>query len=458
VSRTVIQRNNANEAQLNIAGRCTNNPDVIEARLVPRAEQSRLDTIVATAWQTVQVNPSQTFTGVINAKGGWYNLELRAMKGSSVIYTATVERVGIGEIFAYIGHSNAQGGAYNQTGPDATDDRVNCIAVGQEPWCMGMYPYSQPATATDSLWCKYLQTADVQYLPLFSFSKVSIQSGIAPFCGKPWFWSIVGDSLSRKWNVPIFLYGAAFGGTNSEHWYKAAKNIPFTHGFIRYDIRMPYVNLKNILQLYVPLTGIRAVLSLSGVNERNESKNAIKGWMEGYIEQSRLDSKKTDLAWMIALDSYLLDKNQTPSPNPLKQDPRDAQAEVAQQANNFLGPDLDNIIDNRQGQPNSERPDGLHFGNNGLISAANLWVNSLNTTSFRTLSKPQLAQSFLVQSSRSGDWDNLTTWDCNCHIQNYNTVQIKTGHNVNLGTISTQILNLVLQGNLSIVNQAKLGF
>ena len=54
VPRAVIQRDNANQASLNIAGRIKNQIDRIEARLIPRTEQARLDTVVATPWQTVQ--------------------------------------------------------------------------------------------------------------------------------------------------------------------------------------------------------------------------------------------------------------------------------------------------------------------------------------------------------------------------------------------------------------------
>lgn len=458
VSRAVIQRNNANQANLNIAGHIKNSVDRIEARLVPRAEQSRLDTIVTTSWQIVQLNPLNFFSGTISVKGGWYNLQMRAIKNSVIVIdTMIVERVGIGEVFVYVGHSNAQGGVYGQTGPNATDDRVSCIAVGQEPQCNGSNPF-QPAKSSDSLWCKYLQSGNEQYLPMLKFSKVSIASGIAPFCSHPWFWSIMGDSLSRKLNVPILLYGTAFGGTKSEHWYKAAKGIPFDHGFIKSSIAMPYINLKNVLQLYVPLTGIRGILCLHGVNERNDSQEDIQMWMQGYIGQSRIDSKIDNLAWVIALDSYLLDHGQNPAPFPLKPNPRNAQAAVAQQAYNFQGPDLDVITDDGGGNGISQRPDGLHFGNQGLIYAANLWVDAINKPSFLSVSVPKLSQSFNVQSFQSGGWGNTDTWDCNCYTQKYHSMTIKTEHTVHIDLIKVKPLNLILKGKLNLNNQGFLGF
>lgn len=458
VPRAIVQRNNANQANLNIAGRINVAADKIEARLVPRAEQVRLDTIVATSWQVVQNNPKGFFSGTILAKGGWFNLEVRAIKNNILVGNImTVERVGIGEVFVFVGHSNAQGGAYGLTGYSATDDRISCIAVGQEPSCNGMIPF-QPATGSDSLWCKYLQTGDAQFLPVLKFSQVTVSSGIAPFSSRPWFWGIMGDSLSKKLNVPIMLYGAAFGGTKSEHWYKAALGIPFEHGFIKSSIGMPYINLKNVLQLYVPLTGIRSVLCLHGVNERNDIQSVIQPWMEGYIAQSRIDSKINNLAWMIALDSYLLDHNQSPSPFPMKFDPRNAQTAVAAESFNFLGPDLDQISDNGGGLGVSNRPDGLHFGNSGLVLAANSWANAINSNNFLKNSVPKSAQSFNVQSIATGNWQKTNTWDCNCFPQNYQSFTIKPTHTVSIDAIKVKPLSLTIQGRLDFKNLGALTF
>lgn len=452
VPRVVVQRNNANQADLNIAGRINIAADKIEARLVPRSEQVRLDTIVATVWQIVQNLPKGFFSGTILAKGGWYNLEVRAIKNNVLVgNVTTVQRVGIGEVFVFIGHSNAQGGAYGLTGFDATDDRISCIAVGQEPSCNGMIPF-QPATSSDSLWCKYLQTGDAQFLPVLKFSQVTTASGIAPFSSRPWFWGIMGDSLSKKLNVPILLYGAAFGGTKSEHWYKAALGIPFEHGFIKSSIGMPYINLKNVFQLYVPLTGIRSVLCLHGVNERNDNQSVIQPWMEGYIAQSRIDSKINNLAWMIALDSYLLDHNLSPAPFPLKFDPRNAQAAVAAESFNFLGPDLDQITDNGGGLGVSDRPDGLHFGNSGLVKAANFWATAINSNNFLKKSVPKSAQGFNVQSIATGNWQKTNTWDCNCFPQNYQSFTIRPMHTVSIDAIKVKPLSLTIQGKLELKN------
>ncbi|MDZ7897324.1 MAG: hypothetical protein U5N85_04750 [Arcicella sp.] len=295
-------------------------------------------------------------------------------------------------------------------------------------------------------------------LPVLKFSKVTVAFGIAPFSSHPWFWGIMGDSLSKKLNVPIMSYGAAFGGTKSEHWYKAALGIPFEHGFIKSSISMPYINLKNVLQLYVPLTGIRSVLCLHGVNERNDSQSVIQTWTEAYIAKSRTDSKINNLAWMIALDSYLLDKNQNPRPFPIKFDPRNAQTTISSQPFNFLGPDLDQINDNEGGIDVSDRPDGLHFGSSGMIKVANAWATSLVSNNFLKNSVPKSPQSFNVQSVATGNWQRTTTWDCNCFPQSYQSFTIKPTHTVSIDAIKVKPLNLTIQGRLDFKNLGMLSF
>ena len=254
------------------------------------------------------------------------------------------------------------------------------------------------------------------------------------------------------------FYGAAFGGSNSEYWYNAALGIPFVHSFIKSSIGMPYINLKNVLQLYVPLTGIRSVLCLHGVNERNNTQSEIQPWMEGYIAQSRIDSKINNLTWMIALDSYLLDHNQSPAPFPIKYEPRKAQTAVAAEPFNFLGPDLDQISDNGGGLGVSDRPDGLHFGNSGLVLAANRWSNAINSNNFLKNSVPKSAQSFNVQSIVTGNWQKTGTWDCNCFPQNYQSFTIKPTHTVSIDAIKVKPISLTIQGGLDFKNLGSLAF
>ena len=194
------------------------------------------------------------------------------------------------------------------------------------------------------------------------------------------------------------------------------------------------------------------------MNDRNDSQSAIQTWMQGYIAQSRLDSKINNLAWMISLDSYLLDRNQNPPPYPIRFAPRNAQTAVSAQPFNFLGPDLDLIKDNGGGIGVSDRPDGLHFGDSGLKKAANAWANAIISNNFLRNSVPKSPQSFNVQSVATGNWQKPTTWDCNCFPQPYQSFTIKPTHSVSIDAIKVKPLNLTIQGRLDFKNLGSLSF
>lgn len=451
VPRAVIQRDVSNKADLYITGHVDKPCDKIEAQLIPRTEQSRLDTIVASTWQTVsQGNILNAFVGKINAKGGWYNLKIRTLVNNTIQDSITIERIGVGEVLISVGHSNAQGGSYGVTGPDATDDRVNCIEMGKVPSCEGRYPRYQPASNTDSTWCNYLATGDANVLPILRFKQITNNSGMSPFSDIPWFWSILGDSLSRQLNVPILIYNAAFGGTTSEYWYKAAYNIYFYHSFVNANIGMPYINLKNILQLYVPLTGVRTVLTLHGVNEREAPADDIKRWMNGYIVKSREDSKIPNLSWVIALDSYL----GWVYPNPLE-----AQLHtIAHTPYAYRGPDLNSIIDNHEGMDGSDRPDGLHFSARGIIAAANMWTNNLMENQLLVKIAPTGPQPLWINSLQSGYWNTPQNWSCNCFPQNYHSMRVTNSHIINIDNKVLRPVQIKIDGGLYIAKDAIISF
>src|ERR1700710_193164 len=73
-SRAVYQRNNGNNATLQIAGNYTQNINRIEARLVPLQGGSAID------WTTIVDNPNfGNYQGSLLVYGGWYRLEVRGM-------------------------------------------------------------------------------------------------------------------------------------------------------------------------------------------------------------------------------------------------------------------------------------------------------------------------------------------------------------------------------------------
>lgn len=366
VSRMVVQRTNANTATVQIAGSYAQPLDVVEARVVARHPGQG----ISTTWATLQANPRQgQFTGTLPIHGGWYRVDVRGLRNGQVVAIDSVDRFGVGEVFAIVGHSNAQGSGCTVNGvnlcpsmPGATDDRVTVIALDQ--------------TTPD--FQQYLNTADARYLPGLAFSPLQQFSGMAPFAQMAWFWGHMGDVLVQRINVPVLLYNAGFGGTNMEQTYKAAYSIPFAHSFVRYDLRMPYQNLRNLMNLYVPSTGIRAILLNHGENDRENRTDSILSYNYGVIDKVRQEFNKPDLAWIIALSSF----TGKPFANV-----RSAQSQVINRANyrTFQGPDLDSITSE------ADRPDGAHYSPLGQAKAGEQWANAITDEVLRS-STPYEAQ------------------------------------------------------------------
>ncbi len=362
VERMIFQRNNSNQAAINVAGTYYSLLDRIDARVVA------LQGGTTTAWTTIQVNPNNGyFYGTLTATGGWYRLEVRAYRNNILIDTKTIQKVGIGEVFAIAGQSNAQGGAGVST--PATDDRVNSVN------------YSDNLTSYNRL-------------PI-GFSKMVGDSGkIGPFHYVPWAWGKLGDLLANKLGVPILFYGAGHGGTSSENWGKSSQGLPYNgESWKRQDLGAPYRALENSVAYYGSLTGLRGILWHQGESDANTFFVTYYENIRDVINKTRENAEHTNLAWVIARAS----RNPDPHEGPIL-----GQNTLISGFNNdpsyppipsvFAGPNTDNI----NGPVN--RTDGIHFDTYaGQIEFANAWDASLDN-SFFSNSMPMMASPLLAVS------------------------------------------------------------
>ncbi len=358
VERMIFQRNNSNQAPINIAGTYYSAIDRIDARVV--AQQGG----TTTAWTTIQTNPSNGyFYGTLTATGGWYSLEVRAYKDNAVIDTKTIQKVGVGEVFAIAGQSNAQGGAGVST--PATDDRVNSIN------------YSDNLTSYNRL-------------PI-GFSKMVGDSGkIGPFHYVPWAWGKLGDLLASKLGVPILFYGAGHGGTSSNDWSKSAQGLPYNgESWKRQDLGAPYRALENSVAYYGSLTGLRGVLWHQGESDAQTFFVPYYENVRAVIYKTRENTEHSALAWVVARVSRNPDTHEGPiiGQNTLISGFNSNYPAIP---NVFAGPNTDNIF----GAVN--RTDGIHFDTYaGQIEFANAWDASLNSAFF-TNSSPMMASPLLA--------------------------------------------------------------
>lgn len=394
VSRMVLQRDNANQASVQIAGSYAQPIDRVDAQVVPMVSGQG----TPTSWSAIQTNPTNgQFNGTLPVQGGWYRLRVRGMKNGVVVGTDSVNRVGVGEVFGILGHSNAQGSSCVNNGVDrcatisgAVDDRVICVGI-------------DPVSADFQ---RYQGTGSSNYLPGLLFSKLNTFAGISPFHSFSWVWGRLGDLLTARLNVPVLFYGAGFGGTNMEQVYKAAYDIPFSHSFVRYDLRMPFANVRTIMNLYVPSTGIRSFLIVHGENDRGDGNSPeeryalFKMYLKQVLAKMRTEFQRPNLAWVIAITSY-------PTPdasNPNYQFPELRQAEfdvLGDTPNTFRGPDIDSL------RVPADRPDGVHYSTSAQEKIAALWSRALNTQFFQN-STPYLAQPQPLASLTCATGNQLT--------------------------------------------------
>ncbi len=363
-NRIVFQRNNENVGFVNILGNYTQAIDKIEAKLTPVVAGQG----TATDWALVQENvKAGYFAGKIKGEGGWYKLEVRAIKNNTVLQTITIEKVGIGEVFIALGQSNAQG-LPNYGAKGATDDRVNAI---------------------------YYEGGEV-YDPLpenLNFVQLSDKVNISPGGDGPWCYGELGDRLVKRLNVPVAFFNEGLLLVSVTNWRESAEGLP-TFNFVldiggRFQLPkgLPYINLKNTLHYYGALMGIRSLLWIQGETDnspRRLSADVYSTELQKVIDISRKDFDD-NLTWMVARTSltYLAPSN----PEIIG-----GQNRVINKAGNnvFAGPFTDNL--------QIPRIDNVHFqnvpGNMGISLLAENWDKSLDDNFFRN-SKPILAKTIL---------------------------------------------------------------
>ena len=130
-ARMVYQRNQGGNSNVYVTGTYTGNQvNHIQARLKSRGGEPGN----AIGWTTIASNlTTGVFSGFLNSAGGRFDLEVRGMNSSNqqVGASVTVEKVGVGEVFLIVGHSNAAAAAGPV--PGSASDLVNSIDPNANP-------------------------------------------------------------------------------------------------------------------------------------------------------------------------------------------------------------------------------------------------------------------------------------------------------------------------------------
>lgn len=401
--RLVVQRGTDGNGRIYLSGRITGTPDRVEAQLTPVSPNQG----TATNWQTVQTNPTNgIFLGFVTGVGGWYVLTVRTISNNAETARATVQPVGIGEVFITAGQSNSRGLGSGDNDLGTATDRVNAI---------DSINHSYPPGAQ-----ALVSSGDPSPVPIFK--PLTAGRRVFPMAESSWGWGELGDYIVNRYNVPVAFYVAGWDGSTVENWINSANGIPTCNRYYcveNWPNLQPYTNLKNILTYYASIAGVRAVLWHQGEAEYGDATTGsipdYRNRLTALIQKSRQDFGGRNLPWMIARASF--DGSITRS------DVVNAQQQVIDTPglNAFQGPLNDTIINRNAGVSdvhfrNAQRP-SLHpryyLNPNtipvdmGLSRFARNWNSSLNNNFFQN-AQPVTPTQFavtgsLAESVRPGD-------------------------------------------------------
>ncbi len=174
----VFQRSSRLSGSVVVSGRVAVDCDAVEARIVGKP----LEGVLPAAWQRLPlVAATRSFHAELPlAAGGWYQLEVRALKAGKVVATTTVDKFGVGEVFVGAGQSNSTN--YGQEKTKQTSGMVSAFS-GSE-WQLADDPQPGPHDRS----------------------------------GGGSFWPAFGDAMFERYHVPIGIATTGHGGTSVKQW------------------------------------------------------------------------------------------------------------------------------------------------------------------------------------------------------------------------------------------------
>lgn len=359
MEKAVFQRSQNNTANIYIAGSYSSNISSVEARFINVTNSQEVIN-----WTTFTTNINGgVFSGYIpNVPGGWYTVEIRGKLGTNVVGTATLSRVGVGEVFLIAGQSNSQGREGNWSEVGANDERV--LSHNELSW----YDIS-------------IQQCDkkIPNYPSFTqiFSNESTRSFLSKTGFNPWCYGKLGDNLTAKIGVPVVFFNAGATNTTSYNWKESSDGQPTQNFFdpLQFSycnaVGVPYSGLERTINYYASTFGVRAILWHQGEtdNNANTSESNYYSNVNHVINKTR--SELGNIPWVISRASVNNKDANGGTGNP-NYNIINAQNSLINSSNKiYPGPSTDDIL-------GSNRLDEVHFYGAGLIELANRWDAALS--------------------------------------------------------------------------------
>jgi hypothetical protein len=381
VQNSVTQRGTGNSAGVTIAGQLW----MVSGGSLPSTLTYKISTCSATgvpgpvvATDILPLGSSGEFHRTVGVSKGWYYLEIEGtLPGSSGPTGFWTSKFGVGDVFVIAGQSNGKG--------------------------YGLASWDVPATSSLPEWIVSINENNeclMNYPPSYNlyFSKLTEFNRVSPTGENSWCYTVLGKLISdANGGMPVAFFNAAYGGSGIKNWYEsrnggatndlyAGTQYCSSHTWISpvasYFIGQPFTTLKNALNFYASMFGVRAVLWHQGEAETITSvvNGGIKDiatyqtYLRAVITQSRTVFN-SNLSWMVANVSYI---GGSTTPNVVT-----AQGNVAADANNFLGANSDTRMSGYR-----DAGDNTHFKesrSSGLTTLATDWkgkIDNSGTTGF----------------------------------------------------------------------------
>ena len=320
----VFQRQNAREGMVKLTG---------------TTEHANVRYRLQGEWQTLPCNPqTHQFSADIRvAAGGWYRLEVEAG-----LTKASVEHVGVGEVFIVAGQSNA--GNYGSEKQTSTSGRVS--AFDGKQWVLANDP--QPGAGGGG----------GSFMPAF------------------------GDAMVRRWAVPIGLVPVAVGSTSVRQWLprgiKFKQNTTTGLGVIKVGDEFESdgkLSEKLLAPMKTPgIGGFRAVLWHQGESDVGQPRSGypadrqISGaqyfeFMAQLIHDAR-DVAGWPVPWFTAVTTFHSETDAS------DEEFRSAMQMLWRKGISWPGPDTDELRGDLRA--------GVHFNGKGLQKHGELWAEKVS--------------------------------------------------------------------------------
>jgi len=344
----VFQRQLRLQGSVRIQGVAEGDCDAIQLRVTGKSLKIELPG----NWQPLQFDPkSGEFHGDLpTAAGGWYRIEVQTTRSGKILGRATIEHVGVGEVFVVAGQSNSS----NHGSPRQQTVTGMVASFGGSKWVLANDP--QPGGSGNG----------GSFMPAF------------------------GDALYQKYSVPIGLASVGVGATSVRQWLPKGERMsqrPTIDAFVKAvgpgqweSTGQLFDGLMQRIECLGP-HGCRAVLWHQGESDAGQARSGYpasvqitgdqyRQFMEKLISASRARAG-WEIPWFVAQATYHSEQDAA------DEEFRGAQRALWESKIALEGPDTDAL--------RKEYRAGVHFNAKGLQAHGRLWAEKVGAWLDKTL-------------------------------------------------------------------------